>query len=258
MNLGTENLTHVNGRSRASAWWLVVVVAGILATQAVTRSLSIDGKPGVDRDDAVFVAEVLPNKIVEWEFQQFFPAVNADSSIAGQFWTTHAWEYGVRDHSCVVAFDQLGRHEGHELTVCYEGRGWNISERVIALPDEGNDWPYVVARMSNPDGRHGLVVFSVFWGSGEPMAVPSNRLAVSFTGRTGAPGGLFSRLTDRVQNPEPTNVRPGLETRGLQCQAFLTSIDVLSSQQVESVVALHRATREQFRTAWLAHAVMTH
>lgn len=238
----------------------MIVVAGILATQAATRSWSIDSKPGVDRDNAVFNAHVIPRKIAAWEFQQFFPPINAEVDSSGEFWTTHAWTYASRKHSCVVAFDQLGLQEWHELTVCYEGRGWNISERVIHTPkDEGRGWPYVVAKMSNLDGRHGLVVFSVFWGSGAPMEAPSHRLAVGFTGRYDPHGGLLSRLRGRMQNVSvPGNVRPGLENRGLQCQVFLTSYDALSSEQVDSVVTLHRATREQFRIAWLAHAAVPH
>lgn len=260
MNTGAEDRTHVPERSRASAWWLIAVVVGILTTQVATRLFLIDGESGVDRQDAVFGADVLPDRIAEWEFQQFAPSVNADLSSSGQFWTTHAWEFRSREHSCVVAFDQLGLHEWHELTVCYEGRGWDISDRVIHTPpDDSSGWPYVVARMRNPDGRHGLVVFSVFWGSGEPMAAPADRLSVSFTGQDDAPNGLLSRLTGRLRSRAvPENVRPGLENRGLQCQVFLTSFDALSSEQVASVVVLHRATREKFRTAWLVHAAVPH
>jgi hypothetical protein len=254
MNRSPENLTHVTAPSRSSAWWLVIVVLGLFATQAVTRSLSIDDKPGADRDDAVLDAGTLPRKIAGWECRQFFPAVDSE----GEFLITHSWTYQLKDHSCVVAFDQLGLHEWHELTVCYEGRGWDISDRVIYTPqDDSSGWPYVVARMRNADGRYGLVIFSVFWGSGEPMAAPSDRLAVSFTGRDDANGGLLSRLTGRLQGGTLSgDVRPGLENRGLQCQVFLTSFEALSSEQIDSVVTLHRTTREKFRTAWLAHAAV--
>ena len=260
MNRGIENLTPVTAPPRSSTWWLLIVVVGVLATQAVTRSLSIDDKPGADRDDVVLIADTLPRKIAAWECRQFFPAVDSEVNDSGQFWTTHAWTYQLKEHSCVVAFDQLGLHEWHELTVCYEGRGWDISDRVIYTPlDDSSGWPYVVARMRNADGRFGLVVFSVFWGSGAPMAAPSDRLAVSFTGRDDAHGGLLSRLSGRVQSGAVSgNVRPGLENRGLQCQVFLTSFDALSSEQIDSVVMLHRATREKFRTAWLAHAAVPH
>jgi hypothetical protein len=256
MSQSHENLTHVTVPSRSSAWWLVIVVVGLFVTQAVTRSLSIDDKPGADRDDAVLDSDTLPRKIAAWECRQFFPPV----SDSDQSWATHAWTYQLKEHSCVVAFDQLGLREWHELTVCYEGRGWNISDRVIYTPqDDSSGWPYVVARMRNADGRYGLVVFSVFWGSGEPMAAPSDRLAVSFTGRDAADGGLLSRLTGRVQSGTGSgDVRPGLESRGLQCQVFLTSFEALSSKQIDSVVMLHRATREKFRTAWLAHAAVPH
>jgi hypothetical protein len=258
MSQSHENLTQVITPSRSSTWWLVIVVVGLFATQAVTRSLSIDGKPGAERDDAVFIADTLPRNIAAWEYRQFFPAVNSEINDSGQFWTTHAWTYQLKDHSCIVAFDQLGLHEWHELTVCYEGRGWDITDRVIRTPqDDSSGWPYVVARMRNADGRCGLVVFSVFWGSGEPMAAPSDRLAVSFTGRDDAHGGLLSRITGRIQGAAVSgDVRPGLENRGLQCQVFLTSFDALSSEQVDSIVMLHRVTREKFRTAWLAHAAV--
>lgn len=260
MSQSHENLTHVTTPFRSSTWWLVIVVAGLFATQAVSRSLSIDDKPGAERDDAVLISETLPRTIAAWEFHRFFPPVDSEVNGSGQFWTTHAWTYQLKDHSCIVAFDQLGLHEWHELTVCYEGRGWDITDRVIHTPqDDSSVWPYVVARMRNADGRYGLVVFSVFWGSGEPMAAPTDRLAVSFTGRDDADGGLLSRLMGRVQSGTGSgDVRPGLENRGLQCQVFLTSFEALSSKQIDSVVMLHRATREKFRTAWLAHAAVSH
>ena len=215
-------------------------------------------RPGTERNDLVLNKHHLPQEINGWKQTSFEPAQPAEQLTEGQFWWTHSWRYTNSQRHPIVAFDQLGLHEWHELTVCYQANGWKIESRAIEADSRGGTpWEYVVARMSNPAGEYALLGFSVFRGDGQPMKAPHDASVINFTGRelTRGPGGIWGRLTNRITDqPVSSIVQVGLENRALQCQVFLVSDEPCDQELLSDAIQLHLATRQKLRDAWLLHA----
>lgn len=214
-------------------------------------------RPGAERNDLVLNKAHLPDDIHGWTQSSFEAAKPADQLAEGQFWWTHAWAYEKSGYRPIVAFDQLGLHEWHELTVCYQAKGWRIDARTVESElHGGSSCDYVVARMSNSAGESAVLAFSVFWGDGQPMKAPQDPSVINFTGLEKDPDrGVWSRIVNRFMEPATSSaVHAGLENRALQCQVFLVSAAPLDQKWISDAVKLHLTTRQSFRDAWLLHA----
>jgi len=222
--------------------WLVAAVVGLSVVQWLSRKPESLRTPGPSRGDIVLTDETLKDEISGWKKTAFTPAKSPEQLPEGQFWWTHAWRFTDTDLNALVAFDQADFKHWHDLTVCYEGIGWKVYDRhADSTLTDGQDWPYIVARLSHRD-TEAVLVFSLFFDDGDPVDAAAyeqqRSMKLDFTDR------FSSRFNDQQRRiSSVANLR--------QCQVFATDTQKISEQQLQQIVDLHLETRSVFRTEWL-------
>lgn len=145
------------------------------------------------------------------------------------------WYYQAPIGSVLLSLDQA--FPGwHELPVCYTNIGWKLDDRQVL---EADGWPIVLARFSNTAGENGVLVFSMFDESGEPVAAPTS-------------WSSWNAMRARVQNRLSPNVRGALfSLAAYQVQCFVQSPSEITNESVGELLAGFKTAREHVRTATL-------
>ena len=214
-----------------------------------TRQNSARQLPGTARGDMVLQQDDLPAKIHGWHQTAFEPAKSPEHLPEGQYWWVHLWEYAQPQAKAVVTFDQLGLSHWHELTDCYKGNGWILTERTIETEDNatlGSEWEYVIARFNKSTNEQAILVFSTFYEDG----TGAKALQIGLDHDWEPELDFGQLLRNRILPAEGTDVG---HTRALQCQVFAAFAGEATHDLQQSLIDLHLASRTSFRTDWLRH-----
>jgi hypothetical protein len=122
----------------------------------------------------------LPQRIDEVTRASFKEEERAREDVFGQFSRVFEYHDG-HENAYLVSCDFPFGPDWHDLTVCYRGTGWELTERrVVSLPGNsqsgGGSWDYVEAHFQRPDGTVALLLYCVFDASGEAVRPPSNSI----------------------------------------------------------------------------------
>ena len=104
------------------------------------------------------------------------------------------WEYSGREFAMLVSVDFVFR-DFHELTLCYEGLGWNlVSRSVFTRP--GTEQRLVEASFTKETGDRAYLLFGSFNKEGDNVVPPDADLgsglrARLFKANAGVPGGVY-------------------------------------------------------------------
>ncbi|HEX5271845.1 MAG TPA: exosortase U, partial [Gemmataceae bacterium] len=132
---------------------------------------------------------------------------------------SHRWSYRRPGVSAVVSLDYPFTG-WHELTGCYQGVGWHLTEREAVGGDEADGPPaFVRARFDKPRGRQAYLWFGLGDGRGRALtpadSSPGGVLQDRFGGRLApllpgppaapepAPRGPYNQMQLLVRCPRP-------------------------------------------------------
>ncbi len=248
----TQTAAPVTGSSAEPArpkktrvgYWLLVVVAGTVFTQVLNKQAEDNQPPGPARGDISLSRNALPQQIGDWKFAAF-EVQSPEQLPQGQYWWTHRWNYTIQDLNSTVTLDQANFMHWHDLTVCYQGIGWTVTDKRTA---DGNsqaaDWPCIVAHLKKSETHSAMLVFSLFFDDGDPVN------ARDYTTAATASRDFWQLLESRFGGKKG---RKSGVARVRQCQVLVPYEDVLDSETESSIVALHLQTREIFRDHWVKH-----
>ena len=233
--------------SKSTPALFTVCVLGLIALKSVVPWFSDSPQyqpPGVERGDWDVPETCLPDSIQLWEKHGFAPGLRGNDLPEQQNWWSHTWRFANHSLSSIVAFDQLPFHGWHELTQCYQGTGWQLTNRAIVVPKQQDTvWPCVVASFRRNHTEHAVLVFSLFYIDGR-IVVPLDYEEIDTYGTD-----LISRINNRRRHIGKSAFAD--EAESVQCQAFATLSREFTAVETSEVTDLHLQTRSRFRQGWL-------
>ena len=104
------------------------------------------------------------------------------------------WNYSGPEFAMLMSVDFVFR-DFHELTVCYEGLGWNLGSRSV-LKRPGSDEQFVEASFTRETGERAYLLFGSFDRTGENVPPPDSSIGSGLQARLfkadeGVPGGVY-------------------------------------------------------------------
>ncbi|MEM7313726.1 MAG: exosortase U, partial [Planctomycetota bacterium] len=115
----------------------------------------------------------LPKTLADFSMVNYAFERRTSGDIFGEF--SHTFTYrDVDGTDYLVSFDFPFGQGWHELTVCYQGIGWELTEREIQTTD--NSWRPIAVTMFRHPNSHGLLVFSAFDEYGNPVSPPASKI----------------------------------------------------------------------------------
>ncbi len=115
---------------------MTVVVCGMVLIQYLPHHVELrreTGKPGLDRGDVILTEECLLACLGEWRRRDFTPAPSPELLSEKQTAWTHSWTFQRDNLFALITFDQADFMHWHDLTVCYQGNGWTVSNKSTCL-----------------------------------------------------------------------------------------------------------------------------
>ncbi|MFO1001518.1 MAG: exosortase U [Planctomycetaceae bacterium] len=231
------------GKTRVG-YWLLVVIAGTVFTQVVTKQSEEVKPPGPERGDLALSRDSLPQQIDEW-INTGFEVQSPEQLPQGQFWWTHRWNYANGALNSTVTLDQANFKHWHDLAVCYQALGWTVTHRRVADgQSQTEDWPCIVAQMKKNETESAMLVFSLFFDDGDPVNARDYETTVP-TGRD------LGQLVESRFGDKPRRTSSVASVR--QCQVLVPYEGSLDNETESRIVTLHLKTREIFRDKWVKH-----
>jgi hypothetical protein len=161
-------------RRRRLAWLAVaaapaylLLLAGHVAANGLTAGAAGDPAAAAPLQALESLGEDdLPEKEGNWRRHQF----RTESRGAGNYFGehSHAWLYRDGQRTALFSLDYPFPC-WHDLTRCYTGQGWRMTDQVVAEP-QGLPGGLVRVRLEKPGYRSGLLLFCQFDGAGQPLA----------------------------------------------------------------------------------------
>ena len=186
--------------------------------RSIKHGLTLDGK-----DLAVAVEGV---RYVGFSTQERDP-----SSTFGNY--SRIYEYkDSADNVYLVSCDFPFGPAWHDLTICYVGVGWTLTDISNLAPSQESSepaWDYVEANFVKLDGNAALVDYSVFDETGRVLHPPARTLF----------GDIWHALEKQYQDTRTE--------KQFQIQVFTTASGNISPQQREISRRLLLVARQQFR-----------
>lgn len=225
--------TPARGFARAFAAAAVafgLLAAGQFGMMAWAAAHPVTAVPGVKRA-AELAEDALPATLGGLARTKFETTHRDRDDIFGEFSRTYVYsDSGGAEHlvSCDFPFSQ----GWHELTTCYSGAGWRVTERSTnTTPSDavGGAWTMAEAELARDDGARGYVVWSMFDEAGEPVSPP-----------LGALRDQIWRLLVRRSPYVPTR-------QMFQVQVFVTDKGELPVERKEAARRLLGEVRERLR-----------
>jgi hypothetical protein len=225
-------------------YWLLAVIVGTVVIEIVSQRSGDNEPPGPERGDLSLSRDSLPQQIGEWKITAF-EVQSPEQLPQGQFWWTHRWNYQSGALNSTVTLDQANFQHWHDLTVCYQGLGWNVTNRRVADGySHTEDWPCIVAQMKKNQTESAVLVFSLFFDDGDPVN------AREYENAAMTPKDLGQLLESRFGD-KPRRTSSVASVR--QCQVLVPYEGSLDSEAESHIVTLHLKTREIFRDKWVKH-----
>jgi exosortase len=201
------------------------------------------GREGLDIDqvDVAFDESSLPQDLSGWQRLEYATEHRDRSSDEGE--CSQIWRYRAGSVLAQVSLDYpfVG---WHELTQCYEGRGWHIDERRVR-DDESMaaiGGKIVEVDLSMPGGENGYLLFSLFDGQGRPVT-PDDTNWKGWRGKIAA-NPLFLAFGGQGEIAAP-------ETIGMQVQQFMVTETRFTPEERDNLVAKFVEARTHLRDRWL-------
>jgi hypothetical protein len=123
--------------------------------------------------------------------------------------------------------------DGHELTVCYQGIGWNLTHRELRdtapQASASEPWGYAEAQFSKPEGASAFLVFCAFDEYGGRITPRSLTLWED----------ILQTLTKQAYDNRTE--------RTFQVQVWTTAVGEIDDQQKQTARELLLDARERFR-----------
>ena len=230
--------------------FVAVVVVGMMAIRIIQSQFQLTTKfqpPGPSRGDLSLTDSDLPEMLGEWSKTQFIPPKSPEDLPDGQWWWTHAWHYSRGQYNSIVAFDQADWQSWHELTICYEAGGWELTERTVHHNAESEfpDWGYVTAVFQRNGRERAILLFSEFYEDASATTPGATDLL-----KTEYDTNIADRFRNRIGNQTARNSAV-LHDRVLQCQVFVPYKTAMDEQTIQHISSLHLQSRELFRRVWM-------
>jgi exosortase len=152
------------------AGWVVPLAYGVLAVVQLPSWVPFlglgDGPPSAWRLTHVS-EDTLPARLGTWERVGFETEERDWRDWWGRY--SHRWSYRHAGIGAVVSIDYPFAG-WHELTECYQGVGWHLTEREAVGGDEGNGPPaFARARFDKPRGRQAYLWYGLSDGRGQTL-----------------------------------------------------------------------------------------
>lgn len=193
---------------------VAVVLGLLLLAQLVDLGALTADRKTIDFFSGDSIVQVekawLPESLAGWELEDYRREERSLISDLGQ--QSDIWIYRKGDQRVNVSFDQV--FPGwHELTRCYEGRGWKCGSRELFEYGQIQGSAGVRARMVKD--VEGVLMFLMVGQTGELVAAPGD-------------WDLFSSMFHRIKN----RLSPRLRASVFEAEAY--QIQVFSTQATES------------------------
>jgi exosortase len=220
---------------------LLFTVAAIGQTSVVIYTWNVLGPYWqVERRAEAVAAEDLPASLCGLSKVDFEAVERTQSASVGAH--SRTFRYRAPDETTyTLSFDFAFVESWHELTICYHGNGWEMSERrVCPFVDEhtSENWGYVEADFSKPDGVAGALCFAEFDQFGTPFEGDLQWNAEPMS---------FWRWREGYLQPH----------RIYQVQVWVTAPNEVSDSQREKARELLLASRENLRSRITASSTWT-
>ena len=176
-------------------------------------------------------ADLLPEELANLDRVSFVLKERQSDNVFGKFSQTYEYE-DFNEDKLLVSCDYPFSGGWHELAICYQGIGWEQTERQIVDAEgavEDETWKYVEISFTGREGAHAHLVYCQFDEHGQPVAPPTS----SFTDY------IFQRF-----------LRPAGSLEGkqlFQVQVWTTGVGKVSVEKQEQARELLLETRERFR-----------
>ncbi|WP_218932242.1 exosortase U [Adhaeretor mobilis] len=180
---------------------------------------------------ATIDAELLPKQCATFNRVSFTLKERESDNVFGKYSQTYEYQDFDKD-TMLVSCDYPFSGGWHELAICYQGIGWEQTDRqIVDAPgaDENETWGFVEISFTGREGAHAHLVYCQFDEHGQAVAPPTS----SFTDY------IFQRL-----------LRPSGSVQGkqfFQVQVWTTGAGEVSEEKQEKARELLLDTRERFR-----------
>jgi exosortase len=227
---GVQNIERPAG---AESWGLIAAFGALAIMQFALMGFSVlNPTTAVAKvtNAKQLTKDSLPARIGGLKCANFEASKRESDDIYGEFSRSYVFEDGG-GAKYQVSCDFPFTGGWHELTICYRGAGWTITERASVTDEAPNDpsWTYVNAAMTNRDGLHGYVAWTMFDDAGETFTPPSDHWQDE----------LWRLLKRRS---------PYLPTRQLfQVQVFVVGSEPISDTRREQARQLLKDARDRLR-----------
>jgi exosortase len=190
---------------------------------------------------AAFDEASLPANVDNWQRLHFTTEIRDRSSNEGE--CSQIWKYGSGSVVAHISMDYpfVG---WHELTNCYEGRGWHIDSQeirpVVAGHQHAGDFMEVA--MSLPTGERGFLLYSLFDGAGRPVVAGESHGQRLLKKLQSNPLSRAIGVTQTTSSPDAISI---------QVQQFLQLGAHPTAEEREQAVGTFLQFRDQLRARWL-------
>jgi exosortase len=156
---------------------------GLLAALQLTEPLwgATDVRMDVNIERALAIeANDLPPQLDEVTRASFKEEERTRDDVFGHYSRLFEYQDG-RENSYLVSCDFPFGPDWHELTSCYRGTGWELTDRrVVPDPHAASSgearWDYVEAHFKRRDGTVALLLYCVFDAAGDAINPPSDSI----------------------------------------------------------------------------------
>lgn len=227
-SLSTVPLQMPNWRNIRLREWAIIGLMGLLLTgQILDVGAATVARKEIDffaGDSIVPAAKTwLPESVAGWTRSDYRREERSTASDLGQ--RSDIWTFERDGKLIIVSFDQV--FPGwHELTKCYEGRGWQCKTRnTISLHSKGGDSTAILGvRAGLAKDQPGLLLFTMLRRDGTAIAAPED-------------WRLISSLFHRVKNRLSPRIRAGMfGAEAYQFQVFTQSASETELQDLMEVL----------------------
>jgi hypothetical protein len=176
----------------------------------------------------------LPENLGGAALASFTPHERSRDDVFGNFSRTYEY-HDPRGARYLVSCDFPLEPAGHELTLCYQGIGWQMLRRELIVEHEAiavqrtEPWGFVEAEFKKPDGSAAFLVFCAFDENGTRV-----------TPRSGSVWGDIRRTLQK-------QIRASRPERTYQLQVWTVAAGNVHEDQKKLARELLLGTREQFR-----------
>ena len=149
--------------------------------------------------------DLLPERLGGWQRIGFEDVQRDANDGFGEHSKLFTYRNSVTNQQATISVDYPFLRGWHELTFCYRGAGWKMTDRGVRDAKSGDGkqhWNYVQAEFEKPGGEFGFLTYTFIDSLGNRISPPVDE--------------LWEKLIERVRRRGPYS----LGSRYFQLQAF--------------------------------------